>query len=193
MNGEGRAEKWIATGLAELARSGIDGVRVEVLAKQLGVTKGGFYRQFKDRRALLEAMLNSWVEGRVEAIEQQMDLHGESPEQKLHSVIGLFTRRVNAQGIGIELAVRQWARSDKMAEVAVAQVDAARVRLVTPLYRTMGFSSEQAEARALLFYSFLFGQSLLLVGTSPARRKALIQACADALIQRAGGAIAQAT
>jgi AcrR family transcriptional regulator len=185
MNDKDRARKWVTAGLAELARSGIDGVRVEVLAKQLGVTKGGFYRQFKDRRALLEAMLASWVGGRIEAIEQQMDLHGESPEQRLYSVIGLFTQRVNAQGIGIELAIRQWARSDRSAEAAVAQVDAARVRLVTPLYRNMGFSAEQAEARALLFYSFLFGQSLLLFGTPRARRKALIQACGAVLTQRA--------
>ena len=46
----------VARGFAELARSGVEGVRVEVLAKNLGVTKGGFYRRFRDRAALLDAM-----------------------------------------------------------------------------------------------------------------------------------------
>ena len=49
--------KWIEAALAALARGGIEQVRVEVLAKDLGVTKGGFYRRFADRRALLAAIL----------------------------------------------------------------------------------------------------------------------------------------
>jgi AcrR family transcriptional regulator len=185
MTDRDRAQKWVTAGLAELGRGGIEGVRVEVLAQQMGVTKGGFYRQFKDRGALLDAMLDRWIQGRIEAIEGQMELKGEAPEERLSSVIGLFTGRVNAQGIAIELAIRQWARSNESAARAVDLVDAARVKLVSPLYRSMGFSSEEADARALLFYSFLFGQSLLLVGTARARRKALIQTCAGLLTQRA--------
>jgi AcrR family transcriptional regulator len=192
MTREDRAQKWVTAGLAELGRGGINGVRVEVLAQQLGVTKGGFYRQFNDRPALLQAMLERWAEGRVETIERQMELHGEAPEERLRSVVELFTRRVNAQGISIELAIRQWARSNKVAAAAVERVDAARVKLVAPLYRSMGYSSEQADARALLFYSFLFGQSLLLVGTPRARREALIEACTAALTQPADNAAAKA-
>ncbi|MGW4536011.1 TetR/AcrR family transcriptional regulator [Nocardia sp. NPDC004340] len=47
--------KWIDAGLAALANGGLDAVRVEVLAKTLGVTKGGFYGYFADRDALLDA------------------------------------------------------------------------------------------------------------------------------------------
>jgi len=64
-----KGDVWVAAGFAELARSGVDGVRVEVLAKNLGVTKGGFYRRFRDRAALLDAMLQSWSAGRIAAIE----------------------------------------------------------------------------------------------------------------------------
>ena len=53
-------EMWIEAGLKAIVKSGIDGMRVEIVAKALGVTKGGFYRRFKDRRALLDAMLESW-------------------------------------------------------------------------------------------------------------------------------------
>ena len=62
--GEVRSESWIEAGLKEIARTGVEGVRVEVLAKNLGVTKGGFYRRFRDRAALLEAMLQNWSAGR---------------------------------------------------------------------------------------------------------------------------------
>ena len=36
--GEVRSERWIEAGLEEIARTGVEGVRVEVLAKNLGVT-----------------------------------------------------------------------------------------------------------------------------------------------------------
>ena len=58
---DGRGDGWIEAGFRELARSGVEGVRVEVLAKNLGVTKGGFYRRFKDRAALLDGLLQSWA------------------------------------------------------------------------------------------------------------------------------------
>ena len=45
-------ENWIDAGLRALAANGPNGVRVEVLADELGVTKGGFYGQFADRRAI---------------------------------------------------------------------------------------------------------------------------------------------
>jgi AcrR family transcriptional regulator len=49
-------------------------VRVEVLAKSLGVTKGGLYRRFKDRAALLEGLLQTWSAGRIAAIAAQTSL-----------------------------------------------------------------------------------------------------------------------
>lgn len=54
------ADAWADAALNELAAHGIDRVRVELLAKQLGVTKGSFYWHFKDRDALLARMLDRW-------------------------------------------------------------------------------------------------------------------------------------
>ena len=42
MNDENASQDWVAAGLAELARGGVDGVRIEVLAERLGVNQGGF-------------------------------------------------------------------------------------------------------------------------------------------------------
>ena len=73
---DGKGDGWIEAGFKELARSGVEGVRVEVLAKNLGVTKGGFYRRFRDRAALLDGLLQNWRAGRIAAIEQQTSLDG---------------------------------------------------------------------------------------------------------------------
>jgi AcrR family transcriptional regulator len=177
---DGRA-KWIEAGLAALARGGIEEVRVEVLAKDLGVTKGGFYRRFADRRALLAAMLEAWAHGRVAAIKQHAKLDGVSARERLRELVRLYSETVNPRGMAVELAIRQWSRVDAMAAAGVGQVDAARLKNVATLYRALGFRTEQAEAQALLLYSFIFGQSFLQINDRPRRRKQLIAACSDAL------------
>jgi AcrR family transcriptional regulator len=179
---EDASQDWVTAGLAELAKGGVDGVRVEVLAERLGVTKGGFYRRFKDRRALLNAMLETWRDGRVIAVEQHAEAGGESPLEKLKSIIKLYTERANTQGIAIELAIRQWARTDPTAASAAEKVDAARLKTAGSLYRQLGLSVPEADARAVLLYTFLFGQTLLFFEEAPRRRANLIAACARVLM-----------
>jgi AcrR family transcriptional regulator len=157
---------------------------VEVLAKNLGVTKGGFYRQFRDRAALLESMLQSWRAGRIAAIEQQASLDGATPRDRLTSLIRLYSERMNAAGMAIELAIRQWARADDAAAEAVAGVDGARLKNVAQLYRAGGLESEDADAQAFLFYCFIFGQSLLFLERSPRKRAQLIAKSAEKLLDK---------
>jgi AcrR family transcriptional regulator len=180
---ENASQNWVSAGLAELAKGGVDGVRVEVLAERLGVTKGGFYRRFKDRRALLDAMLESWRDGRITAIEQQAEASGESAVERLRGIFRLYSERANTQGMAIELAIRQWARTDPAAATAAEKVDAARLKVVGSLYRKLGLSAPDADARAVLFYTFLFGQSMLFLGETPRRRANLVAASARFLLE----------
>ena len=180
--GEVRSETWIEAGLKVIARTGVEGVRVEVLAKNLGVTKGGFYRRFRDRAALLEAMLQHWSAGRIAAIEKQTSLDGATAHDRLKALIRLYAERMNTEGMAIELAIRQWARSDKAAAAAVAGVDAARLNNVAQLYRATGMPPEEAEAQAFLFYCFIFGQSLLFLERGPRKRTQLIAKAAEKLV-----------
>ena len=177
------AARWVEAALAELAQGGIDRVRVEVLAKTLGVTKGGFYRRFKDRRALLDALLETWTRGRIAAIEKHTELGDATARERLKSVIRLYSERVNPEGMAIELAIRQWARADAAAAAAVARVDATRLKTVAQLYGKLGLAAADAEARAVLLYSFIFGQSLLFLEQAPRKRASLIAACAEALTE----------
>jgi AcrR family transcriptional regulator len=179
---EGRGDSWIEAGIKEIARSGIEGVRVEVLAKNLGVTKGGFYRRFRDRAALLDGILQSWSAGRIAAIEQQTSLDGATARDRLRTLIRLYSERMNTEGMAVELAIRQWARSDEAAADAVASVDAARLKNVGLLYRATGLSAEAADAQAFLFYCFVFGQSLLFLERGPRKRAQLIARSAEKLL-----------
>src|SRR5690242_6746419 len=124
---------WIEAGLEAIVERGVDGVHVEILAKRLGVTKGGFYRRFKDRRALLDAMLESWRIGRIALVEKHGDLGSEDARDRLKSLIKFYSERANPEGMAIELAIRQWARSDATAATTVGAVDDARLKVAAQL------------------------------------------------------------
>ena len=181
--GEVRSESWIEAGLEEIARTGVEGVRVEVLAKSLGVTKGGFYRRFRDRAALLEAMLQHWSAGRIAAIQRHTSLDGATARDRLKALVALYSERMNTEGMAVELAIRQWARSDELAANAVASVDVARLKNVGHLYRATGLGGEEADAQAFLFYCFVFGQSLLFLERGPRKRAQLVAKSAETLLR----------
>jgi hypothetical protein len=104
----------------------------------------------------------------------------EAPE-RLKSLIRLYADRINAEGMAVELSIRQWARTSPEAAAIVARVDDARLRNVEKLYAELGAAPQAAKARAFLFYSFVFGQSLLFLDVDERRKRALITAAANAL------------
>src|SRR3954467_11690855 len=75
--------KWIEEGLRALGAGGPDAVRVEALARALGVTKGGFYNHFDDRPALLDEMLDTWERLGVDAVIEQVEAEGGDGRAKL--------------------------------------------------------------------------------------------------------------
>ncbi|GIK82278.1 MAG: TetR family transcriptional regulator [Pseudorhodoplanes sp.] len=168
------AADWIEAAQDALATGGVEAVRVEPLAKALAVTKGSFYWHFADRRALLDAVLDTWAQGRIAAIRQQVAT-GREPEATLRHLAELYTRRANLRGLSIELAIRALARTDAAAARAVRAVDLERLKLVGTLFAGLGWPATDAQARAILFYSFLFGESLLdaRTVTAPARDNAV--------------------
>jgi AcrR family transcriptional regulator len=161
------AGAWIAAAFDAFAGGGIGAVRVEPLAKALDITKGSFYWHFADRRALLDAMLAVWSEGRIAAIREQAAARG-APDAVLSDLADLYTRHANIRGLGIELAIRSLARTDQAAAKAVRAVDRERLRHVGDLFAALGWPGSQAQTRAILFYSYLFGQSLLDAQVVPA-------------------------
>ena len=96
--------------------------------------------------------------------------------------IRIYSERMNTEGMAIELAIRQWARSDEAAADAVASVDAARLKNVGQLFRATGLEAEAADARAFLLYCFVFGQSLLFLDRGQRKRAQLVARSAEKLL-----------
>lgn len=165
-----------------MAEGGIDRVKIEVLARRINVTKGGFYWHFRDRADLLTSILTRWSEGRAAAIARQAEAAGGDSRARLKGLIRLYVENANPRGMAIEMAVRDWARRDERAAAAVAMVDTARLERVCGLFRDLGLDEDAASARAFLFYAFIFGQALLLPPGGEEARRRLTESCTGLLI-----------
>lgn len=145
---------WIRAGLKTLSREGIDAVRVEPLASKLKVTKGSFYWHFKDRKALLTAMLSLWKREATHAIIDEVEQRGGPAKVRLRT---LFEIVLQSDGT-LELAVRAWATTDKTVASAIKTIDRNRIGYTEQLFHELGFSRVEATARAHLAYRSLIGQ-----------------------------------
>ena len=152
---------WIEAAIDVLANEGIAGLRVETLAKRCGVTKGSFYWHFKDRQALLEAVLEHWKTGRILDIEKTTAIIPGREREQLHHAIEVYGASRNLKGMAIELAMRDWARHDAKAATVVESVDLYRLECTRKLFLASGMSDAEAKSRSLLLYACVFGLSLM--------------------------------
>ena len=144
---------WIYAARRMLTEHGISGVRIEPLARHLGVSKGSFYWHFRDRRALLDAMLADWRQRAAVAIVEGLEHSGRSPREQLHAWFRLPFER-SPIGIDQDFAMRLWGRVDPKAKAALAEMDEFRLRYSARLIEGLGVSPKEARARAILAYSY---------------------------------------
>jgi AcrR family transcriptional regulator len=157
-------DTWIKAATTILAEHGADGLRVEVLAKRLGVTKGSFYWHFKDRRDLLDEVLTLWKDGRIRDIRKQTQAEPGGEVAALLHTIEVYASARNRKGISIEAAVRDWARRDAQAATVVEEADAERLACACRLFLACGLETEEAQARSVMLYAYVFGVSLMHCG-----------------------------
>ncbi|RQR68762.1 MULTISPECIES: TetR/AcrR family transcriptional regulator [unclassified Burkholderia] len=155
-------DDWIRAAQRVLESRCIDAVRVEVLAKEMGVTKGSFYWHFKDRDDLLQRMLTAWRDVATEQIIFRFESRGLSARELIHDLISLPFRGESAkQAAATELAIRAWSRRDESARNILNEVDAKRLSYIAECFRALGFSAVEAKSRAFVLYSYELSESLL--------------------------------
>jgi len=138
---------WIDAAYRMLFRKGVDGVRVEVLARWLGVTTGSFYHHFENREALLETMICNWEE-------ETEQLFGGMPDG-LSGLdrIKLLLQRMADINRGIpDAAFFAWALRDTAVAKRVAAAEQKRLDFLIEATMDRGIGRAQAERTATFLY-----------------------------------------
>jgi AcrR family transcriptional regulator len=156
-----KPEDWIRAATDLLVHRSIEAVRVDVLAKQMKVTRGSFYWHFADRAALLERVLSGWKDAQTEEIIARYKRRGVRAEALIVELVELpFHGRAARKGSAVELAIRAWARRDDVARRVVDDVDAKRLSYIQECFEGLGFEGREARARAFLLYCYMQSESL---------------------------------
>jgi AcrR family transcriptional regulator len=142
---------WIQAGIARLASDGIESVRIELLARDLRVSKGSFYWHFRDREDLLGKILSRWEEGERDRLES-------SAGRAAASRWAWFVEQNSpADRVRMELAIRAWARKDEKVAGCLATADRQKTQFIADVLREIGFDGDASESWAEVVLMVWFG------------------------------------
>lgn len=155
---------WVEEGLRALGSGGPAAVRIEALARTLGVTKGGFYWHFEDRRALLEELLDAWERRGVDEVIERVEDAGGDARAKLRRLSAIAVSGEEVLGIDplrVDLAVRDWARRDKRVARRLRRVDNRRMDYLRSLFGALCEDEDEVEARSMLGFALWIGSHFI--------------------------------
>ncbi|MER6998839.1 TetR/AcrR family transcriptional regulator [Streptomyces sp. NPDC000410] len=178
-------EKWVEEGLRALATGGVDAVRVDALAKTLGVTRGGFYGYFANRDALLTEMLDAWERESVDDVLDRIEHESGDALDKIR-LAGQLTFSSDRL-LPMDLAIRSWARRDQAVADRLRRVDNRRMQLLRDALSTVCTDPDEVEARSLLAFCMAIG-SHFLAADHPGRSSDQVRArAAEFILDRSPG------
>jgi AcrR family transcriptional regulator len=172
--------RWIDEALHALADGGPDAVRVEALARTLGVTKGGFYGHFPDRDTLLTEVLDSWEQRSTTEVVARVDSGGGDGRARLRRLFALAA--ADRELLRIDLAVRDWARRDPAVAARLRRVDDARSTYLRVLFGGFCDDEDDIEVRALTVTALWIGSHFLAGGHGPRSRAEVMALALDRLL-----------
>jgi AcrR family transcriptional regulator len=174
-------DSWFQAALAALMEEGIAGVRVERLARALGVTRGSFYHHFSDRDDLLRDLLEHWIAVSTLAIREEVKALGLDPENTIFALAQMIRHR---GGSTFDVAFRAWALHDPMARDYVARADDIRLDYIRSVFEDMGFEGLDAENRARIFLYYEMSEPAVFAQQSEETERALVRKRIDLLTRR---------
>ena len=149
-------EDWITGAWEMLGDAGLDGVRVEPLARRLGVTKGSFYWHFRDRQELLDVLLDLWFSIWDDQMSPDIDGDGNAEER----IWALFESVIRRTTRGQTVSLRLLSHKDPEIARRIDERDAQRLAFLMQRLEEIGFSREEARVRGQVYQAIMTGEFL---------------------------------
>ena len=147
-------DQWIDAGFNRFNTDGLGGVRVELVARDIGTSKGSFYWHFADRHELITAVVGRWETLELERIDCGCRETRGAAEDRLRSLLGTVASRLSS---------RSGERTLYPAAVAEIGEDITRVTrrridvISVSLLREHGFDEGESRRRATVALAALLG------------------------------------
>lgn len=147
----GSKELWLDAAYQVLLESGIDNVRILTLAKILKLSRTSFYWFFKDRDALLDALLQLWQEKNTTALLRQAGTDAQSLSEATLNLFDCWLDRAVFDS-SFEHAVRSWGVQSPAVAQALNEADATRLEAIRSMFVRHGCEPLLADVRSRALY-----------------------------------------
>ena len=161
---------WMEKALEVLAQQGSAKLRVDQIAKALGVTKGSFYAHFEGRDDFLASVVHYWDEEYTRRVRRLVEEHGGTARQRLLQVMQIVCEEDLSS---YDLAVTSWASHEPTLAPAVWRVLKFRMDYVGSLFRQMGFRGGNLKVRTEALVGFMLFRGSSTSSPSPPSKKTL--------------------
>lgn len=167
-------EAWIEAGIEALVEEGIASVKIQVMAKKLGVSRSSFYWFFADLQALQRELLAHWLGKNTGPIIERALRPAPTVTQAVCHIFecwvdpSLFDPRLDA-------AVRSWAQVDAAVRDVVYEADEQRVDAITRMFLRYDYPPQEAFIRARILYFTQVGHFTLRIRDDRETRLGLLR------------------
>ena len=143
--------QWLTKALETLETDGYEAVKIDRLAKQLGISRSGFYYHFKDRQDLLQHLLDYWANEYTAVITEDMDMKKLDAEKRLFTTMKIVREKKLPK---YDLAMNSWAKVDPLVDKVVKKVIKIRLDFTRAMFEELGFDGDELEMRARMFLCY---------------------------------------
>jgi AcrR family transcriptional regulator len=162
---------WLDAARTLLIQEGVEAVKIGRIAKECGVTRGGFYWRFKDRSELLDALLDEWRTSNTAPLLAALAGPG-TPAKRFRAAASLWIEEQDFDP-HFDRAVRNWALAAPEVAATVHKIDEERIDGFAALFRDAGHESDEALVRSRIVYYHQVGYYALNIDQSADERKRL--------------------
>lgn len=150
-NEKGRRDDWLDAAYKKLVQSGVDSVKILPLAKSLRTSRTSFYWCFKDRSALLDALIERWKAKNTQGLVTQTERYADTVVEAMLNVFDCWLDDAIFDS-EFEFAVRNWAMQSPSVACEVASADQVRLDALTNMLVRFDYSPHNANVRARTVY-----------------------------------------
>ncbi len=149
-------EDWLRMALTILRESGVDGIKITVIARRMGLTSGSFYWHFKNVQDLLDAVLDYWENHLTHHITEDALAFDGAPQDR---ILNLMCQVIEEDAALPDSAISVWAKSDANAQVVFDRTIRARFDFAGWMFQQAGFDPSEATIRGRLMVTSLLGET----------------------------------
>lgn len=169
VNGKSTKEDWLRLAVETLVAGGIDQVKVQVMAKTLGVSRSSFYWFFESIQDLQDQLLDYWLRKNTGPIIERALRPAPTITKAVCNVFECWIDN-NQFDPDLDIAVRFWGRHEPRIRSVLDEADRQRVDALTRMFARYGYPEEESLTRARVLYYTQIGHFTLQVRESLVER-----------------------